>query len=201
MINTIVFDLGGVLIDWNPLYLYRKIFKSEDEIQHFLTEVCHPEWNAAQDAGISLEEATEERIRKYPHFEIEIRAYYGRWPEMLGGAIEPSVEILEGYVNNPDFRVFALTNWSHETFPRAQEIFPFLSWFDGIVVSGEEKLKKPDPRLYRVLCDRFSVSPAEAIFVDDSYPNIITARELGFKVIHFQNPEQLESDLRYSSKD
>ena len=197
MINTIIFDLGGVLIDWNPLYLYRKIFTTEDEIQHFLTEVCHPDWNAQQDAGNSLEKATEERIRKYPHLESEIKAYYGRWSEMLGGAIEPSVGILESYVNHSDFRVFALSNWSHETFPRTKEIFPFLSWFDGLVVSGEEKMKKPDPRLYHVLCDRFSVNPTAAVFIDDSYPNIIAAHELGFKVVHFQTPEQLKSELQH----
>lgn len=195
MINTVVFDIGGVLIDWNPVYLYRKIFANEDEIQHFLTEVCHPEWNAQQDAGNSLQEATEERIGKYPHLESEIRAYYGRWPEMLGGAIEPSVEILKNCVNSPDIRVFALSNWSHETFTRTKEIFGFLSWFDGLVISGEEKLKKPDPQLYRVLCHRFSVNPTETVFIDDSYPNIVAAEELGFKVIHFQNPGQLQSDL------
>ncbi len=195
MINTVVFDIGGVLIDWNPSYLYRKIFQSEDEIEYFLTEVCHPEWNAEQDAGNSLKEATEERIAKYPHLETQIRAYYDRWSEMLGGAIEPCVMILENLVANPDLKVLALSNWSQETFPVARRNFPFLRWFDGIVLSGEEKVKKPDPRLYQVLCDRFSVDPTGSIFIDDTYSNIITAREMGFKTIHLQEPKLLGQEL------
>ena len=200
MISTLVFDLGGVLIDWNPEYLYRKIFSRDEDIRHFLSEVCHPDWNAQQDAGQSLDDATEERIEKYPHLEAEIRAYYGRWSEMLGGAIEPTVKILEEYVNNPNYRVYALSNWSHETFPLAKDIFPFLSWFDGLVVSGEEKTKKPEQELYRVLCRRFSINPVEAVFIDDSYPNIVTAKELGFKAIHFKSPHALRSELRELTK-
>lgn len=193
--NNIVFDLGGVLIDWNPQYLYRKIFAKEADIQQFLEQVCHQEWNAQQDAGNSLAEATEERIRKFPHLEDEIRAYYERWTEMLGGAVEPTVEILEEFVKDPNYRVFALTNWSHETYPLAQEIFPFLGWFEGVIVSGEEKIKKPDPRLYQILCERFSIAPQDTIFIDDSQANVTVAEELGFKTIHFRAPEQLRSEL------
>ena len=138
-IKNIVFDLGGVLIDWDPRYVYRTIFDTEEEVESFLAKVCVYEWNIQQDAGRSLQEATEVLIRKHPEWATEIQAYYGRWEEMLGGVIEGTLEILESFMSNSNYTVFALTNWSAETFPVAQARYEFLQWFEGIVVSGVEK--------------------------------------------------------------
>lgn len=194
-IDTIVFDLGGVLIDWNPKYLYRKIFETEAEIDQFLSTICVPEWNALQDAGRSLEEATEELVAKHPDWEAQIRPFYGRWEEMLGGPIHETVEILERVIASPQYRVYALTNWSHETFPVAQARYEFLSWFEGIVVSGEEKLAKPDPKLYKVLFDRYNINPETAVFIDDSLPNVASSNALGMRAIQFKSPMQLRERL------
>lgn len=195
-INTIVFDLGGVLIDWNPRYLYRKIFKTEDEVSWFLENICTSEWNDQQDAGRSFEEATRELIEKYPHLEEPITAWYSRWKETIAGPIHGTVEILRQIKQSERFRLYALTNWSAETFPWALENFDFLHWFEGIVVSGVEKCRKPLPEFFQILFDRYNVNPQESIFIDDNHHNIAGARALGMNTITFQNPEQLHTDLR-----
>lgn len=194
-INTIIFDLGGVLIDWNPRYLYRSIFRSEEEIDRFLDTICTDAWNAEQDRGRSLREATEQLAAEHPEWADEIRAYYGRWPEMLRGSIAESVELLDSLRQGNQYRLLALTNWSTETFPIAQQRFDFLDWFEGIVVSGEERLIKPDPKIYQLLLDRYQVNPAEAIFLDDSKKNVEGAKEVGLHSIHFHSPMQAREDL------
>jgi 2-haloacid dehalogenase len=194
-INTIIFDLGGVLIDWDPRHVYRTIFKSEEEIERFLTHVCTPAWNAEQDRGRSLREATEELAATHPEYADEIRAFYGRWPEMLGGAISESVELLDSLRQSGQYRLLALTNWSAETFSIARNRFDFLTWFEGIVVSGEEQIIKPDLRLYQVLLDRYQVDPAQAVFIDDAEKNVVAARQVGLHGIHFRSPMQLREDL------
>lgn len=195
-IHTLVFDLGGVLIDWNPEYLYRKIFSDPAERAHFLENICTQEWNEQQDAGRPIKEATEILIREHPSYEEEIRAYYGRWGEMLGGAIGETVVILKHFIESKAHRVYALTNWSAETFPIAQERFEFLDWFEGVIVSGEEKMKKPDPAIYRLLQQRYGIQPKQTLFIDDSPANIEAATKLGFQTIHFRHPQQLELELR-----
>jgi 2-haloacid dehalogenase len=165
MITTIIFDLGGVLIDWNPDYLYRKIFKDETEMRNFLSKVCTPDWNEEQDAGRTLHEATETLVREYPSHEEQIRAFYNRWEEMLGGAIDGTVEIFKELKNSNKYKIYALTNWSAETFPIAVQRFDFLNWFDGIVVSGTEKMRKPFPQFYHILLDRYNVNPREAVLL------------------------------------
>jgi 2-haloacid dehalogenase len=171
-IDTIIFDLGGVLIDWNPRYLYRKMFPDEEEMEWFLANVCHSDWNAEQDAGRLFEDAIQERIKKYPKFQREIEAYYSRWDEMLGGEIHENVKILRGLKAQNEIKLYALTNWSHQTFPTALDNYDFLNLFKGIVMSGEEKLKKPDLAIYLVMIERYEIEPKNTLFIDDSLPNI-----------------------------
>jgi len=194
-IDTVVFDLGGVLIDWNPEYLYKEIFPDEAERRWFLSHITTLDWNEEQDAGRSLQEGTELLIRQYPEHEKSIRAYYDRWKEMLGGPIHDTVEIFRHLKEESKVRLYALTNWSAETFPVALELYEFLHWFDGRLVSGAEKIRKPSPEIYNLLIKRFDIDPAKAVYVDDNLRNVIPARELGFYGIHFQSPAQFQQEL------
>jgi 2-haloacid dehalogenase len=195
-IEAIVFDLGGVLIDWNPRYLYRKLFAHDSEgMERFLTEVCNQAWNEQQDAGRTFAEAVRELSQRYPHWQPMIEAYHTRWSEMLNGAIEGTVEILAN-LKTDGWALHALTNWSAETFPCAREQFKFLSWFDSIVVSGVEKMKKPDPRFFQLLLDRNDLKASSCLFIDDVHHNIKSAADLGFHTHHFSAPEALRADLK-----
>jgi 2-haloacid dehalogenase len=194
-INTVIFDLGGVLIDWNPRHLYRKIFTTEEEVTWFLENVCTGEWNDQQDAGRSFEEATEELVQKFPEHEHAIRAWYSRWQETISGPIHETVDVLRTIKESGKYRLYALTNWSAETFPWALQNFEFLHWFEGIVVSGVEKTRKPFPNFYQILFDRYNINPAQAIFIDDNIKNVIGSKEVGLPVIHFQSPSQLKEEL------
>lgn len=193
--KNILFDLGGVLIDWNPRYVYKHYFTDPEKTEWFLDNICTWDWNENQDAGYPLQAATDEKVAEHPEWETEIRAYYGRWEEMLGEAIDGTVEILESTLANPDLRVYALTNWSAETFPVAQRKFDFLRKFAGIVMSGEEKTRKPFPEIYQIVIDRFGIDPAETVFIDDNLRNCKAAEKLGFKTIHFQSPEDTREKL------
>jgi 2-haloacid dehalogenase len=195
-LRSLVFDLGNVLIDWNPRYLYRKLFEGDEAaMDDFLARVCTPEWNAQQDAGRSCEAAIAEKIADYPDLAPLISAYYQRWPEMLGGSFPDTVELLEE-LSQMDLPLYALTNWSHETFPVARQRFPFLDLFDGIVVSGEERLLKPDPALYRRLLERFHIQPESALFIDDVAANVEGAQAVGMHAVHFAGAEELRASLR-----
>ena len=195
-IKTIIFDLGGVLIDWNPEYLYLDIFEGDRvKMNAFFEQVCTMDWNENQDAGYPLSKATEDRIALFPEYETLIKIYYGRWEEMLGEAITGSVQILKKLINDPKFRVVALTNWSAETFPVALKRFDFLHWFEGIVVSGTEKTRKPYPEIYQITLDRFNIAPSETLFIDDNLRNIKGAEAIGINGIHFSSPEKLIIDL------
>ncbi|HYC28166.1 MAG TPA: HAD family phosphatase [Chitinophagaceae bacterium] len=194
-IDTIVFDLGGVLVDWNPDYVYRTIFEDEEKMRWFYNNICTPAWNEEQDAGRSLKEATEELVTQFPEHEENIRAYYDRWEEMLGGPIRGTVEILRKLKYETRCRLYALTNWSHETFPVALERYEFLHWFDGRLVSGEEKTRKPFLDIYELLIKRFNIDASKAIYIDDNARNLEPAGQLGFSTIHFRSPEQLEEEL------
>ena len=194
-INTIIFDLGNVLIDWNPKYVFDKLFDDEDRKKYFFENICTMEWNEAQDAGRPIKEATEELVAQYPEWKEYIAAYYGKWTEMLGGPIHDTVEIFKTLKQSGRYKLYALTNWSAETFPYALEMYEFLHWFDGRVVSGEEKMRKPHPEFYQVLLDRFDVRAEEALFIDDSVRNIQAAEKIGIKTIHFTSPEQLRNEL------
>ncbi|HEY8782633.1 MAG TPA: HAD family phosphatase [Mucilaginibacter sp.] len=196
MINTIIFDLGAVLIDWNPSYLYRTLFKDEEEMKNFLTTICTSEWNEEQDAGRSLQEGTEILVKQFPGHEANIRAFYSRWEEMLGEPFWDTVEIFRQLKNSGKYKIYALTNWSAETFPVALNRYEFLHWFDNVVVSGTEKMRKPTPEFYRLLLDRHLVKPEEALFIDDNYRNIVAAEKLGIKSVHFATAEQLREKLK-----
>ena len=195
-IDTVVFDLGGVLVDWSPDYLYKDIFPNEEERRWFLSHVCTLDWNEEQDGGRSLQDGTDYLVGKFPEHEKAIRSYYGRWKEMLGGPIHETVEIFRHLKEHTQVKLYALTNWSAETFPVALELFEFLHWFDGRLVSGEEKIRKPSPDIYQLLIRRFNINPAKAIYVDDNIRNVLPARDLGFHGIHFQTPEQFKRELQ-----
>lgn len=191
---VIVFDLGGVLIDWDPRHMYRKLFDNEAEMEQFFAEVATMEWNGQQDAGRRWEDGIALLRAQHPDQADLIAAYYDRWDEMLAGPIVGTLEILAG-LKSAGYEIHALTNWSHQTFPIARERYEFLDWFQHIVVSGEEKMIKPDPRLYRILLDRIGHDAASCIFIDDSAANIEAAVALGFDAIRFESPEQLGEEL------
>jgi 2-haloacid dehalogenase len=194
--KTIIFDLGGVLIDWNPAYVYLDVFDGDQKkMQWFFDEICTMDWNENQDAGYPLAQATADLVKQFPEHENLIRMYYGRWEEMLGDSISGTVEILKKLIDNPNYNVVALTNWSAETFPIALKKFDFLHWFEGIVVSGTEQTRKPFSDIYQTTLDRFKIDPKTAIFIDDNLRNIRGAGALGINGIPFTNPKQLANSL------
>lgn len=196
-INTIIFDLGGVLIDWDPEYVFNEsYFDSIEKRDYFLNHICTLDWNEQQDVGYPIAIAVEEKVAAFPAWEKDIRAYYDRWPEMLKGPIQETVEIFRKLKQNSNLRLYALTNWSAETFPIALERFDFLHWFDGRVVSGEDKMRKPFHEFYQLLLNRYTVKPEEALFIDDSLRNVKAAEQLGIPSIHFTNAEELRKELQ-----
>lgn len=196
-VKNIIFDLGGVLVDWNPDYVFLDEFGGDrKKMQRFYDEVCTFDWNENQDAGYPLAQATEDRVALFPEQEAMIRMYYGRWEEMLGGPIAGTVALLKKLVDHPDYRVVALTNWSAETFPIALARFDFLHWFEGIVVSGTERTRKPFPEIYQTTLQRFGLEAPASLFIDDNARNIAAAAALGIQTIQFKNPDQLNTDLR-----
>lgn len=193
-IDTVVFDIGNVLIEWDPRHVYREIFPDPERMDWFLTEVLPPEWNLAQDAGRSWEEAVAEALGRHPDQEPAIRAYRDRWHDMVPGAIAGSVAILER-LQRQGTPVYAITNFAVDTFEEAKARFPFLTTFRDTVVSGAERVLKPDPAIYRILVDRNGLDPAACVFIDDSEKNVLGARSVGMAAIHFAGPEALEREL------
>ncbi len=194
MNKTIVFDLGGVLVDWNPRYLYKSVFNDELKMNHFLSNICTGNWNELQDAGRSIQEATDILVGHFPEHENHIRMFYGEWKKMLKGPIQGTVDILKS-LKNQEYRILALTNWSAETYPIALELFEFLHWFEDVLVSGREKLIKPDPAIFNLMIKRYSLTPSQTIFIDDNIKNVTVARELGLDGIHFTEPQNLQLQL------
>lgn len=197
-IRAIIFDLGGVLIDWNPSYVFDHMFESEEQKAHFFENICTSEWNEKQDAGRPLKEATETLVAQHPEWKQYIEAYYGRWEEMLGGPIHETVDIFRKLREKGNYKLYALTNWSAELFPIALERYEFLHWFDGRVVSGEEKMRKPFREFYQLILDRFELTPQETLFIDDNLRNVQAAEELGIKTIRFHSASQLKEALKSS---
>lgn len=195
--EVVVFDLGGVLIDWNPRHLYRQLFPGDEAgMERFLTTICSPSWNETFDAGRPFRDGIAELTREHPHEAERIAAYFDRWIEMVRGPIEPTVRILERLAAN-DVPLYALTNWSAETFPlvRHDPTYGFFERFRDIVVSGELGVIKPDPAIFHVLLDRVG-RPADAcMFIDDSPRNVAAAERLGFTAHRFMSPEHLEAAL------
>ncbi len=196
-IKSIIFDLGNVLIYWNPKYLFDDhYFDSIGKRDFFLGNICTDAWNEEQDAGRSIYKATSELIKKFPDWEAPIRDYYGRWTEMLKGPIQGTVEILRQLKESGRYKLYALTNWNAGLFEIALVRYDFLDWFDGLIVSGEEKIRKPSREFYSILNDRYEVDFEEALFIDDNTRNIKAARDMGFQCILYENPEQLNKELR-----
>lgn len=194
-IKNIIFDFGGVLMDWNPRYFFKDYFNDDEKMEYFLENIAQDEWNAEQDRGRSLSEGTEIQVKKFPDWEKEIRAYYDNWNVMLKSDIPHHVEILRKLANT-DYHLFGLTNWSEETFPYALENYDFFNLFDGkIVVSGTEKLIKPDPKIWRILLERYHLKAEESVFIDDNLKNIEMAKTLGFHTIHINSDTNLGEEL------
>ncbi|MRT92805.1 HAD family phosphatase [Ancylomarina sp. 16SWW S1-10-2] len=193
-IKNIIFDFGGVLMDWDPRYMYRNVFDNETEMEFFLENICNSEWNVKQDAGRSFDEATEELVLKFPKYENQIRIYFSRWIEMIGGAIDENVVLIEDLKDK--YRLFGLTNWSAETFPLVFNEYPFFKELEGIVVSGTEKIVKPDASIYKLLLNRYGLTANESLFIDDNKENIIAANKLGFKTIHLSEKVNLKEEFK-----
>jgi 2-haloacid dehalogenase len=192
--KAVVFDLGGVLIDWDPRHLYRKLLADEAAVEEFLATVCTPEWNAELDRGRPFAEGVAELVERHPEHAAAIAAYHERWPEMVAGDIPGTVEVL-AELRAAGVPLYALTNWSAETFAITRGRFEFLEWFDGLLVSGEERVTKPDSAIFQLLLDRFGLDPTATVFVDDSEVNVAAARRLGFDAIGFTGHEELRREL------
>ena len=193
-LQNIIFDFGGVLIDWNPAYLYSNVFETEEEMNYFLDNICRYEWNLLQDAGRPVSEATMLLQKEHPKYSEQIAYYYGRWEEMLGGIIEENVNLIMPLKKR--YKLYGLTNWSAETLPIAMDKYSFFKDLDGIVVSGDEKIVKPDPKLYEILLNRYNIDAESSLFIDDNLDNIKTADKMGFKTVHFTEKVNLEKLLR-----
>jgi 2-haloacid dehalogenase len=192
--STVIFDLGGVLIDWDPRYLYRTLLPSDEAVEQFLADVCTPEWNAAQDAGRTWADAVAELTAEFPEHNALIRAYDERWWETIGGEIPGTVDVLRS-LRDGGVRLFALTNWSSEKFDLTYPRFEWLAWFVGIVVSGKEGVVKPNPQIFRILLERYDIDPGEAVYIDDVKHNVVAAADLGLRSLHFTGPGRLRDDL------
>jgi len=196
-IDTIIFDLGGVLVDWKPEYVYRTVFKGDEEkVQWFLRTVCTPEWNIEQDGGRTIEEAEKIKITEFPEYEAWIRIFYKEWRHMFSGPIAENVALFKKLKASGNYKIYALTNWSAEKWELALELFPFFKDFDGVVVSGNEKTRKPFPKIYNIIINRYNITPNKAIFIDDNEENIKASVTLSLHGIHYKNHTQLIKSLQ-----
>jgi 2-haloacid dehalogenase len=193
-ITTIVFDIGNVLIEWNPRHLYRKMFSDSTRMEWFLGNVCTDEWNLEQDRGRRFADAIAERIALFPELEAEIRAYDERWDEMVKGAIEGSMVLLRR-LQAAGWPLFAITNFSSEKYEVACRRFPFLTDFEGTIVSAHERLVKPSTDIFQRFLTRYDRQAKECLFIDDSAANIAAASSLGFHTAHFTGAGRLAADL------
>jgi 2-haloacid dehalogenase len=193
--SIVVFDFGGVLIDWDPRRVYQHLLPDMAAIEEFLATVCTPEWNVKQDAGRSIAAAEAELIQRFPDKAHLIRAYYAGHEVAVGGAVQGTVDLLER-LHAKNVPLYGLTNWSGETFPRSRWRFAFMERFRHIVVSGDEKLIKPDPAIYRTMLKHIAAPAEHCLFIDDSPKNVAGAKAVGMHAVHFQSPAKLEADLK-----
>ena len=193
--GAIIFDFGGVLIEWDPLRLYRKLFNGDAcAAKNFLAEIGFAEWNLQQDKGRPFALAVAELCERFPQYTSLIQAYDERWEESIGGPIQPTVEILY-LLKQVGYPLYGLSNWSEEKFQIVRPKYAFFDLFEIIMVSGEVKLAKPDPRIYTLFLERIDRRAVECLYIDDSNTNIIIADQLGFNTIHYSSPEQLKMEL------
>ncbi len=196
-IRAIVFDFGGVLMDWNPRYLYRKLFPGNDTaMERFLAEIGFTEWNQQQDAGRAFSLAVAELVQQFPSYAELIQAYHERWEESIAGPLQGTVDLLLP-LKHAGFELYGLSNWSSEKFGAVRAKYAFFQLFDTILLSGDVKLIKPAPGIFDALLERIGRSASECLFIDDSEENISTARSLGFETIRFESPDQLRRELRH----
>lgn len=193
--KCVVFDIGNVFVRWNPRTFYRGVFNDDDKMEWFLTHVCSPEWNLRLDCGVTYAEATSSLKARFPDWSAFIEMYEAGWEKMFSGVINGTVEIL-GELKRRGTPVYAITNWSHEKIEKGMELFPFFRLFDGIVVSGREKLVKPDPQLYELFLKRYGLAAPQCHFTDDLPVNVEAAKKLGFHAHVFTSPEGLATFLR-----
>ena len=191
---NIVFDLGMVLIEWDPRHLYRNVFDDPAKMEWFLANVCNHDWNLRQDGGRSFDDGVAEATARYPEYATEIAMYRDRWMDMVPGAIGGSVKILE-QLHEKGVPLFAITNWNGDTFRATRERFQFLNLFRDIVVSGDENIIKPDPAIFHLLAKRSNIDLTESLFIDDSLKNVEGAEAVGMKGHHFTSPESLRATL------
>jgi 2-haloacid dehalogenase len=195
-ITTIIFDYGGVLLEWDPRHLYRRFFPNQPEaMEQFLTEINFVDWNAQQDKGRPFAEAVESLSSEFPQHAHLIHAYDEHWEESVTGAITGSVEILK-QLKAMKYPLYGLSNWSGETFQRARQKYDFFDLFDDMVISGDVKMIKPEPAIFELSLQKFGKNANECIYIDDSLPNITQAQKMGFETVHFQSPEQLRAELQ-----
>jgi 2-haloacid dehalogenase len=195
-IQAIIFDFGGVLLDWDPRYLYRRYFPGQPEaLDQFLAEIDFYEWNTQQDKGRTFAEGIAKLSTQFPQHAHLIQSYFDSWEESIRGPIAGSVEILR-QLKQKGYPLYGLSNWSAETYPRAKRKYSFFEWFDGVILSGDVKLNKPDPAIFKLLLDKTGFSASECVLIDDSQLNIATAKNLGFITINFISPEQLQGALQ-----
>ena len=194
--SNIIFDFGGVLFDWNPRYLYREYFNDDERMEKFLTEVANSEWNAQMDAGKPFAEGVKELSEKFPEWKKEIELYHTGWSKMLKGELADGVGLFKKIMADGRFKAFGLTNWSAETFPPVFTKYRFLDDFEGIVVSGEEHMNKPDKRIYYTLLERYHLKASNCVFIDDNQANIDMANKVGIKGILWQhNPDEVYEQI------
>lgn len=186
-IKNVVFDFGGVLMDWSPYYVYDEYFNSHEKALDFINNICTPKWNATLDAGVSFADGVAQLIKIHPQYAKEITMYKDRWKDMLKGPIQEGVDLLKCIAESKLYNLYGLTNWSHETFPYTYDKYPFFHLFKGIIVSGEEKLIKPDPRIFNRLLEKYELKANECFFIDDNNDNIKAALDLGFNCYHLTN--------------
>ena len=194
MINNIIFDFGGVLLDWNPRYLYKSYFNNDEEMEHFLADICNGEWNIRQDAGRPFAEAVKELQAKFPEYAEAIQMYDDDWEKMLKCELPESIDLLKE-LKFMGYGIYGLTNWSAEKIGYAFANYSFFSLFDGIVVSGVEKVVKPDRKIYEILLERYSLKPGECVFIDDNQDNVDMAKVLGINAIRFDNIGNVKEHL------
>lgn len=194
MIKNIIFDFGGVLLDWNPRYLYKSYFNNDEEMEHFLADICNGEWNIRQDAGRPFAEAVKELQAKFPEYAEAIQMYDDDWEKMLKCELPESIDLLKE-LKFMGYGIYGLTNWSAEKIGYAFANYSFFSLFDGIVVSGVEKVVKPDRKIYEILLERYSLKPGECVFIDDNPDNVDMAKVLGINAIRFDNIGNVKEHL------
>ncbi|MCF0201412.1 MAG: HAD family phosphatase [Bacteroidales bacterium] len=200
MIRNIIFDYGGVLLDWNPHYLYDPYFGDADKAEWFLTNICTYEWNAQHDGGRPIAEGTAELAAEHPEWKKEIELYYGEFLKMISGQVKGMEEMIKS-LKGQGYRIFGLSNWSSETFAMVRPIYPILNLMEDMVISGIEKVMKPDPSIFQIALQRFDISAKESVFIDDNPNNIAAAKTLGIHGLLFESREKLDADLNHIIKD